>query len=347
MTIEFQCPYCQKLLKTADDKAGVRANCPGCGEPVTVPELVHEAAQADSSLAAEQDAAAAPSAGVGGAPEAGLAAQARPSADTKNCPMCGASIKAAATKCRFCGESLVEHLAGGPTQIEIGDVFSRTWEIFQKRLGLLLGSSLILLGIWFAMAIGMYVVQVALMFSAIPAMRGGGPSVVMLISLIYGPMFLFLLLFLVVNAFLEGGYHILLMRMARGEQAEIGDLFSGGRYFWRMLLSNLAFMLVMYVGFALLIVPGIFVALAFWPFMYVIVDHDVGVIESFRRSRELTTGNYLAVFVLGLASFGANMLASFCYIGMIFTMPFGFLLFAVAYCMMTGRVAARSRPAAG
>src|SRR5262249_41783416 len=154
MTIEFHCPYCQKLLKTADDKAGVRANCPGCGEPITVPEPVHEAAQADSSLGAAEDAAAgAPTAGLGGvgAAERGLTSEERPSADTKNCPMCGASIKAAATRCRFCGESLVDQGSGAPAEIEAGDVLSRTWELYQTKLGLLIGSSLILIGIWVAM----------------------------------------------------------------------------------------------------------------------------------------------------------------------------------------------------
>ncbi|MGH7200272.1 MAG: hypothetical protein ACREJB_06680, partial [Planctomycetaceae bacterium] len=37
MTIEFNCPECGKLLKTADNKAGVRAKCPGCGGSITVP----------------------------------------------------------------------------------------------------------------------------------------------------------------------------------------------------------------------------------------------------------------------------------------------------------------------
>ena len=37
MTIEFLCPNCQKLLRTTNDKAGVKAKCPGCGGPITVP----------------------------------------------------------------------------------------------------------------------------------------------------------------------------------------------------------------------------------------------------------------------------------------------------------------------
>ncbi len=37
MTIRFNCPGCEKQLKTADDKVGKRAKCPQCGKVVTVP----------------------------------------------------------------------------------------------------------------------------------------------------------------------------------------------------------------------------------------------------------------------------------------------------------------------
>ena len=37
MTIEFSCSHCNKVLKTSDDKAGRRAKCPQCGEPIDVP----------------------------------------------------------------------------------------------------------------------------------------------------------------------------------------------------------------------------------------------------------------------------------------------------------------------
>jgi hypothetical protein len=96
--IEFHCPHCDKLLKTPDDKAGVRASCPGCSQPVTVPneqpliDLVEEdpgLADSPPSRASTPRAASTPG-----------------RANTIPCPMCGEQINSAAARCRFCGEDV-------------------------------------------------------------------------------------------------------------------------------------------------------------------------------------------------------------------------------------------------
>jgi hypothetical protein len=333
--IEFHCPYCQKLLKTADDKAGVRANCPGCGQAVTVPDLTHETAQAGPSYAHEQSAVAArPTSDAG----AELADEGRAaSAPTKVCPMCGETILQAATRCRYCGENLVtQQPEGVPTRIEAGDVLSQAWEIYKNQLGLLIGGTLAMFGVEIAFSILGQVVQVVVQMSVAGA-RGGRPGGD-LDPAVLGVTIIFAILNFGLNCYLQAGYTRLLLKIVRGENADVAEVFSGGRFFWRVVGANLLFVLAFYAGLLLFLIPGLIVALMLWPFMYVIVDRDVGVFESFRRSREITSGNYLACIVLGLAAVGAWLLGFIaCLIGLIFTTPYMLLIFAVAYCRMGGQ----------
>jgi hypothetical protein len=344
MTIEFHCPYCQKLLKTADDKAGVRANCPGCGQAVTVPDLAHEAAQADHSPGHDQSAVAAPAtpdatAAVSEDDGGGTAV----SAPTKICPMCGETILQAATRCRYCGENLVAvRPEGAPTQVEAGEMLSQTWGLYKSHLGLLVGSIVIVGAISGAVAIAGSVLQQVLALAMIgpqggrPGNNQAGAAIAIL-----GMTLISTTINLAVSAYLQAGLHVLLLRIARRENAEFSDLFAGGRFFWRFFWGSLLFQIMIGVGLLLLIIPGIILALMFWPYLYIMVDRDKGVIDSLSFAREVTTGNHLVVLVLFLAGLGITLLGIFpgCGIGLLFTVPFAELLWAVTYCGISGQLA--------
>ena len=122
----------------------------------------------------------------------------------------GASVAPA-----YSGVVTEEQLLGRDYRIEIGECLSRAWKVFTTNPGLLLGASL-LVGLVFVggmMAVG--VLGIVL------------PLVNQLLGMMFtGPVL--------------GGYLWFLLRLARGEEATIGDAFAGfSKQFLQLMLSSL------------------------------------------------------------------------------------------------------------
>ena len=132
MTIEFNCPRCDKVLRTTDDKAGRQAKCPGCGELITIPEWSGE--HQDSSFVSEgidQELPPVPSP---------LSDRSR---EMKSCPMCGVETRGDAIRCRSCGEvfksesRLIQGRPSGFREMRPfppGEVISEAWRIFTEKI---------------------------------------------------------------------------------------------------------------------------------------------------------------------------------------------------------------------
>jgi len=97
-------------------------------------------------------------------------------------------------------------------------------------------------------------------------------------------------------------------------------------------------LVVLLVGLLVGAIPLLYVALTFSQFQFLIVDRNLGALESLSTSNTIMSGNRLSLFALGLLTGLLNM-AGFCacLIGLVFTAPYVVLLFAVAYLAMTGQ----------
>jgi hypothetical protein len=169
------------------------------------------------------------------------------------------------------------------------------------------------------------------------------------------------------------GFMLMLLNVAQGKPVHFGQLFSGARFIVRLITATILFSIVLMLDLLLIIAaeyiiwtllgaelmlsliagiavlalaaPGVYFVLTFWPYAWVLVDEDCGVIDSFNGAIAVTRGNLLSGFVLFIACsaifVGANAAAAiiFCF-GFflpIVAMPFVLLCFSVAYVIARGR----------
>ncbi len=146
----------------------------------------------------------------------------------------------------------------------------------------------------------------------------------------------FTLLNVFVAAWITLGYVKVLLSVARGQRADISELFSGGPY-GSMLGAMILTFLATLAGTILLIVPGIIVAIGLQFYAYRIVDRGEGAVDSMGSSWQITTGHKWMLFVYALLCFAVMLLGLLaCCVGAIVAAPIIAIGNAYIYLCITG-----------
>ena len=309
MAIEFRCQKCSRLLRVKDDTAGKQAKCPECGTVVQIPAATGTAPAADDLLAglAPSDLGRPPMPPV----ENPYQAPTAPS------PLMHSPVAAGPIR---------------PTRVALGDIYSRTWAIYKNSLGMCIG---VLITAWIISYAFQFLIQILMM-----AIGSQQPSQEMIVA---ASVFTGLVNWLF-GIWLGAGQANFFLKTARGQDAKFADLFSGGRWFVPIAIASLLYGLAFMVGLILLIVPGIIVGLMFSQYYLLILDRDMGIIDSLTQSREIMRGNKLTLFVAVLSWMGLFILGLLaCGIGLLFVAPFVVLMYPVFYLGVTGQPTAVDR----
>ena len=151
------------------------------------------------------------------------------------------------------------------------------------------------------------------------------------------------LIFVLLNGvpFIQGsliaGFHVYTMKTLMRRPADIGDLFKGFNYFLPTLVATVLIGVFTFIGFLLLIVPGLIVA-AMYKFTYLfIVDKRMDFWQAMQASHAVVRKDYFGFVMFLLLAFLINVVGFCCLIiGLMVTVPLTFAAITVAYSEIVG-----------
>lgn len=201
------------------------------------------------------------------------------------------------------------------------------WNLFTQRWAAWVVHMLVFVLIILIPVIPIYVMIIAGSMAASSMERPEAPSALMfLLMLIIFP------LVLALSAFLLAGTYKSAMKQLRGEPFSVGDLFSGGDCFLRVLGVVFLVAILGSIGAMLCIIPAFIVqGLCFFA-IPLVVERGMGPVAAIQASIEATKKDWLMftafAFVVGLIA-GAG--AILCYVGLLASYPLLFTITSVAY----------------
>lgn len=194
----------------------------------------------------------------------------------------------------------------GPSFL-IGDCFSRGWQLYKNDFWLLLVATAVIL----------------LITSGLHSI----PAIGNVVGLLFGFAF-------------WGGLKFVFLKRIRGEAADVGDAFCGFKAgLVPLMLASLIANVLTTVGLLLLILPGIYLLVAWWMFVpLLIIDKRLDFWPAMELSRKTVNKNFwrcLGLFLLAGLVAVSGFIA--CGVGLFFTVPIGLAAVVYAYEDLFGR----------
>lgn len=188
--------------------------------------------------------------------------------------------------------------------VNLQDYIKQGWEMFKEHVGEFLGFTLIIF--------------VAYAVSSKLAFAGS-------------------LIISAVVASLSAGYSIAAFKLMSGQQFEFADFFKGFNYFLPLFLASLAGGFLVGIGLALLIIPGIYLAVSYLFATFLILDYRMEFWQALETSRKIISKNWFAFLGFAFALFAINLLGCLALgVGLLVTIPVTSCAAAIAYKEIVG-----------
>ena len=186
-----------------------------------------------------------------------------------------------------------------PDAFSIGDAFSFAWQQFKKNAVFLL-----LLGVGLGI--------LSLIANALQHVIMAAP---LLFAVVY-------LIVIGINAFASFVMVTACLEVHDYGTIEFDDLAKAFPQFIPYLIGYVIFGVAIILGYLLLIVPGIFLTVKLFLYMYLVVDKKMNGIDALKLSYEMTTGHFMELFLFFLSVLVINVIGLLLFgIGLLVTVP--------------------------
>jgi uncharacterized membrane protein len=134
------------------------------------------------------------------------------------------------------------------------------------------------------------------------------------------------------SAWMACGAMTLYLSYQRGKKLPLEKLFTSVKKYWSVLGATLLLGVIIGLGFVLLIVPGIYLALRFQFVIALIVDKNLDIGAAMAESTRLTQGIKMALLRFDLTLLGVIILGAICLgVGVLVAMPVAYLAYINMY----------------
>lgn len=191
----------------------------------------------------------------------------------------------------------------------IGEAIGFGWKRFQANIGPLISAALA-------------IVVINLVFSLLQRSFLG---------------WLFSLIGWFVSILISMGLIRIALKIVDGRPVEVADLFQRADLALPYFIASVLVGIAVAIGFALLIIPGIYLAITFGFFGYNIVDKEHGIVQSIEQSAAITRGRKGELFAYGVGLIFFNLLGLLALgVGVLVTIPVSLLATAYVYRKLNG-----------
>jgi hypothetical protein len=216
-------------------------------------------------------------------------------------------------------------------ELDIGDCISKGWELVKKNFWPVVGVNALVLIIIVAINqfVGLFTRPIVNEMVFQHQFSSGGILILMLASILATPVYMVLM----------AGLMKYFLKLIRGEQAAVGNAFSGfGPMTVQLILLGLVLNVLVLVGYALCIIPGIFLQVAWLFAIALVIDREMNFWDAMELSRKMVCKHWWIVFgffiVYSLVVM-SGVIA--CFVGILVTMPIGIAAMLYAYETIFGK----------